>query len=98
LSSHEWDKFRYFEERRLGWLVSSLSILIATVLLACPIVILYFVTEPNARLGLVITFIVIFTLGLSLTTSANRDTIFAAAAAYSAVLVVFVSGDLANTK
>jgi len=98
MSPHEWDKFRYFEERRLSWLVTPLSITISTILLTCPIIILYFVTEPNARLGLVITFIVVFTLGLSCTTSANRDAIFAATAAYSAVLVVFVSGDLANSK
>jgi uncharacterized membrane protein YqjE len=78
--------------------VTSLSVTIAAFLLACPIVVLYFVTNPNARLALVITFIVFFALGLSVTTSANRDAIFAATAAYAAVLVVFVSGDLANAK
>jgi hypothetical protein len=78
--------------------VTSLSITIAAFLLACPIVVLYFVTNPNARLALVITFIIFFALGLSVTTSANRDAIFAGTAAYAAVLVVFVSGDLANTK
>jgi Na+/citrate or Na+/malate symporter len=78
--------------------VTSLSVTIAAFLLACPIVILYFVTNPDARLALVITFIVFFALGISVTTSANRDAIFAATAAYAAVLVVFVSGDLANTK
>ena len=66
-------------------------------LLTCPIIVLYFVTNPHARLGLVIAFIVLFALGLSLSTSASRDNIFAATAAYSAVLVVFVSGDLANS-
>jgi VIT1/CCC1 family predicted Fe2+/Mn2+ transporter len=98
LSSHEWDKFRHFEERRLNLLVTTLSVVIASFLLTCPIIVLYFVTEPNARLALVICFILIFALGLSVSTSANRDAIFAATAAYSAVLVVFVSGDLANTK
>jgi hypothetical protein len=61
-------------------------------------IVLYFVTNPNARLILVICFILIFALGPSVSTSANHDAIFAATAAYSAVLVVFVSGDLANTK
>jgi hypothetical protein len=98
LSGHEWDKFRHFEERRLGWLVTSLSVALATLLLSLPILVLYFVKQPNARLALVICFILIFALGLSLSTSANRDAIFAATAAYSAVLVVFVSGDLANAK
>lgn len=78
--------------------MTALSITIAAFLLTCPIVILYFVTNPNARLGLVITFIVLFALGLSLSTSANRDSIFGATAAYAAVLVVFVSGNLANSS
>lgn len=79
-------------------MVTSLSIAIATFLLVVPIIVLYFVTNPNARLALTITFIVAFAIGLGATTSANRDAIFAATAAYSAVLVVFVSGDLANAK
>lgn len=78
--------------------MTSLSVIIAAILLTCPIVVLYFVTNPNARLGLVIAFILLFALGLSLSTSANRDSIFAATAAYAAVLVVFVSGDLANSS
>lgn len=78
--------------------MTSLSVIIAAILLTCPIVVLYFVTNPNARLGLVIAFILMFALGLSLSTSANRDSIFAATAAYAAVLVVFVSGDLANSN
>ena len=98
LSPHEWDRFRHFKDRRLSWVVTSLSIAIATFLLVVPIIVLYFVTNPNARLALTITFIIAFAIGLSATTSANRDAIFAATAAYSAVLVVFVSGDLANAK
>ena len=98
LSPHEADRFRHFKDQRLSWVVTSMSVIIAAFLLACPIVVLYFVTTPHARLALVITFIVFFALGLSVTTSANRDAIFAATAAYAAVLVVFVSGDLANAK
>ena len=71
---------------------------VAYVLPVVTILVLYFVKQPNARLALVICFILVFALGLSLSTSANRDAIFAATAAYSAVLVVFVSGDLANAK
>lgn len=98
LPQNEWDKFRHFKDGRLSTLVTSLSIGIASFLLTCPIIVLYFVKNPNARLVLVIGFILIFALGLSVSTSANRDAIFAATAAYSAVLVVFVSGDLANAK
>ncbi|KAM0724193.1 hypothetical protein Q7P37_000075 [Cladosporium fusiforme] len=97
LSSRNSDPFRHFEERHLTWVVTSVSVTIAAILLTLPIVVLYFVTNPNARLGLVITFIVLFALGLSLSTGANRDSIFGATAAYAAVLVVFVSGNLANS-
>ena len=78
--------------------MTSLSVAIASFLLTCPIIVLYFVTEPNARLALVICFILTFALGLSFSTSANRDAIFAATAAYAAILVVLVSGDRANAK
>lgn len=82
----------------MSTLVTSLSIGIASFLLTCLIIVLYFVTNPNARLVLMICFILVFALGLSVSTSANRDAVFAATAAYSAVLAVFVSGDTANAK
>lgn len=59
---------------------------------------LYFVTDQDARLGLVITFVILFAIGLSLCTVATRDGIFAGTAAYAAVLIVFVSGNLSNGK
>ena len=59
---------------------------------------LYFVTDPDARLGLVVTFIILFAFGLSVSTGAMKDAIFAATVAYTAVLVVFVSGDLGNAR
>ena len=72
--------------------------MIATVHLIGSILALYFVTDPDARLALVILFIVLFALGLSISTGATRDSIFAATAAYTAVLVVFVSGNLGNAR
>jgi hypothetical protein len=87
---------RYFEERTLTWIVNACSTLIAATLLIGSIVALYFVHDSDARLGIVLGFIVLFALGLSLTTSANRDAIFAATAAYAAVLIVYISGDAVN--
>jgi MFS superfamily sulfate permease-like transporter len=68
------------------------------VLLIGPILALYFITDPDARLGLVIAFIVLFAAALAVSTGASRDSIFGATAAYTAVLVVFVSGDLGNAN
>ena len=98
MQSSKHEQIRYFNHSSLTLLANICSITIAAALLTVPIVVLYFVTDPDARLGLVILFIVLFAIGLSISTSATRDAIFAACAAYTAVLVVFVSGDLANTK
>lgn len=97
-STGQFKSARYFEEQRLVWVVSALSTAIAAILLIGSILTLYFVTNPDARLALVISFIVLFALGLSLSTAATRDRIFAATAAYAAVLVVFVSGNLGNAN
>ncbi|SMQ48024.1 unnamed protein product [Zymoseptoria tritici ST99CH_1A5] len=88
----------HYQEHQLQLLVSLISISIATVLLVGSILLLYFVQEPDSRLGLLIMFIILFAVGIRISTSASRDSIFAATAAYSAVLVVFVSGDLGNAK
>ena len=80
------------------YIVTILSTAIAGFLLIGSILLLYFVTSPDARLALVLSFIVLFAIGLNLTTSATRDSIFAATAAYAAVLVVFVSGNLGNVN
>lgn len=85
---------RYFHERSLTWLVNALSTTIAAVLLLGSILPLHFIKNPDVSLALVIVFIVLFAIGLSISTSASRDSVFAATAAYAAVLVVFVSGNL----
>jgi hypothetical protein len=65
-------------------------------LLVVPILALNFTSSPSARLGIVIAFILLFAIGLSLSTGVSRDTIFGATATYSAVLVVYVSGNLGD--
>lgn len=84
----------YFEEKTLLRLVNVVSTVVAGLLLIGSILALYFVIEPKKRLGLVVVFIVLFAVGLGATTSASRDVMFAATAAYTSVLVVFVSGNL----
>jgi hypothetical protein len=55
---------------------------------------LYFITDPAARLGIISAWTIAFGLSLRFLTSAKRAEIFASSAAFAAVLVVFVSGDL----
>lgn len=57
---------------------------------------LYWVRNPNAKLGIVSGLTVAFAGTLALFTNARRQDVFASTAAYAAVLVVFVSGNLAT--
>lgn len=89
---------QYFQAHSLALLANIVGISVAALLLIGPIIVLYFVTDPDARLALVVAFIVLFAIGLGVSTGATRDAIFAATAAYTAVLVVFVSGDLGKAR
>lgn len=74
------------------------SFIVAAVLLIGAIATLYFIRNPGARLGTIAAFIVLFALSVSVLPNAKRAEVFAAAAAYAAVLVVFVLGELGSTS
>ncbi len=76
------------------WAVAAISMLCDVILLAVAIVSLYFVSNPLVKLGLVVAYTALFTLTVPLLTNARRAEIYGAAAAYAAVLVVFISGNL----
>lgn len=78
--------------------VSALSLVLAAVLLIGAIVHLYSVENPGAKLGFVAMYTILFASSVAFCTSARRVEVFAATAAYAAVLVVFVSGDLGGSK
>ena len=61
--------------------------LLAAILLIGAIVNLYYVSSPKAKLGLVAMYTALFALSVALLTTAKRAEVFAAAAAYAAVLV-----------
>ncbi len=71
-----------------------ISTVLAAILLIGAIISLYWVKKPKARLGMIAGFTTLFALSVGLLTNAIRAEVFAATAAYAAVLVVFVSGDL----
>jgi hypothetical protein len=79
------------------WAVAVISIVLAAILLIGAITSLYFVTKPAARLGMIGAFTVLFALSVGVMTNATRAEVFTATAAYAAVLVVFVSGNLGNS-
>jgi hypothetical protein len=80
--------------------VTAIGLMLAAMLLVGAIVHLYFVLDPAAKLGFVAMYTLLFASSVAFCTNARRVEVFAATAAYAAVLVVFVSGDLggANTE
>ena len=62
------------------------------------ILLLYYFRSPSVRLARVLASIVLFAVGVSISTAATRDNRFASTEAYAAVLIVFVSGNLGDTN
>ncbi|GFF55802.1 monocarboxylate permease [Aspergillus lentulus] len=87
-----------FSEKSISNIVAIISTLLAAILLIGSITSLYFATTDAVKLGLVAVFTLVFALSVGLMTNARRAEIFAATAAYAAVLVVFVSGNISSLQ
>ena len=84
----------YTSERSISRFVAIFSTILAAVLLFGAIISLYIVQNKHALLGMLSGCTVLFAACVGLLTNARRDQIFGATAAYAAVLVVFISGNL----
>jgi hypothetical protein len=87
----------YISERSISNFVAILSTILASVLLFGAIISLYIVQNKHALLGMLSGWTVLFAACVGLLTNARRDQIFGATAAYAAVLVVFISGNLGGS-
>ncbi|KAH6666047.1 hypothetical protein B0J14DRAFT_205829 [Halenospora varia] len=94
LESHINNSIAHFSMRKINRAAAILNMLIAAVLLLGAIILLYFITDSHIRIGIICIFTVAFALSIYLLTNARRTEVFASTAAYAAVLVVFVSGNL----
>ncbi|KAF2803327.1 uncharacterized protein BDZ99DRAFT_453601 [Mytilinidion resinicola] len=92
------DRTGHYQERHVIWAVAVISTFIASVLLVGAIASLYAVQSSKGRLGMIGAFTALFALSVILLTNARRAEVFAATAAYAAVLVVFVSGNLGSSN
>jgi hypothetical protein len=92
------DRTALFRDSHIVRTVATLDLIFAAILLVGAIVTLYSVSSAEAKLGLVAMFTMLFAATVALCTNAKRAEVFAATAAYAAVLVVFVSGDLGGSK
>ncbi|KAH8646767.1 hypothetical protein BX600DRAFT_518792 [Xylariales sp. PMI_506] len=88
-----------FDEKSVSLAVTAISIVVAAVLLVGSITAFYFIETPSTKLILIYVFTAAFALSVGMMTNARRAEIFAATAAYVAVLVVFVSnGNLSSSS
>ena len=87
-----------YKSSHIIWTVAILDLLLAAILFIGAVVSLYYVASPRAKLALVAMYTLVFAMSVALCTNARKAEVFAATAAYAAVLVVFVSGDLGGTK
>jgi hypothetical protein len=92
------DRTTVYKGQHVAWTVAAISMLCAAVLLVVAIVSLYIVNSPTAKLGMVTAYTILFALSIALLTNAKRAEIYGAAAAYAAVLVVFISGNLGSSQ
>ncbi|KAF2472523.1 uncharacterized protein BDR25DRAFT_366519 [Lindgomyces ingoldianus] len=86
----DWEGMYYFPETTIKHIVSFTSVLLAAALLVGAITSLYFVKKPSNMIGLLAAFTTMFAGSVGLLTNARKVDIYAATAAYAAVLVVFV--------
>ncbi|OTA67176.1 hypothetical protein K449DRAFT_430367 [Hypoxylon sp. EC38] len=80
-----------YSDAKIRIVVHTLGSILSTIVPILSIVILYFSESMPLRLSLVCIFSVIFSVAMSLITNARRVEIFAAAAAFASVQVVFIS-------
>ncbi len=88
----------FYKRSRVDVLVGLIITGIIFVLLVLPVVALYKLTAFNTKpdttfsaIGVLVVFTLLFSAAMSLLTKARRHELFAASAAYCAVLVVFIS-------
>jgi hypothetical protein len=87
-----------FSEHGIFWAVAIADVIVSIVLLIGAMVSLFIVTSPTARISMVCGFTALFAVCVGILTKARRHEVFAASAAYAAVLVVFVSGELGGIR
>jgi hypothetical protein len=71
--------------------------LVATILIIGAVGALFYVDRLEAKLGIIAGFTALFALSVAFLTTATRSEIYATTAAYTAVLVVFISGNVGST-
>jgi hypothetical protein len=88
------DRTTFYAGKTVARTVSVISVVVAAILVVVAIASLYVVSNDAAKLGMVAAYTLLFAASTALMTTASRAEVYASTAAYAAVLVVYVSGDL----
>ena len=86
--------FTILSDNRVRRTTRVVAVVLASILPVLSIVILYYVHSTNIRIGLIVVFSTLFSAVVALVSDARNVEVMAGTAAYAAVLVVFVSGNL----
>ncbi len=88
----------YFPQRRVRLVSAIISTILSAILLIGAIVCLLLIPNEKwkLRVGMRVLFTVLFAVVVGLLTNARRAELFGCTAAYAAVLVVFVSGNISR--
>lgn len=92
------DRTTVFTGHKVVLAVAGISMFVAAVLMVVAIASLYVVSSQTVRLGMIAVYTLLFSISLAFLTNAKRTEIYASTAAYAAVLVVFVSGNLGQSN
>ena len=90
-------RLNYYDPRKVDKLVNCIITVVIFILMVLPVVAMYELSNMGTRanpfeaIGILIIFSLLFGLAMSSLTKAIRQELFAASAAYCAVLVVFIS-------
>ena len=95
IAEEERSQYRY--RARGDKSLSLINIVLSAAMLFRAIYDLFYVQDLNKPLGIVAGYTVVVAACIALSSNARRSEIFGACAAYAAVLVVFVSGNLDNS-
>lgn len=81
----------HINENHVSAVAAAISMVIAAILLVGAVVVLNILKQRKTQLGLIAMFTVLFAASVGILTNARRAEIFGSTAAYTAVLVVFIS-------
>lgn len=87
------EPLRYYSDSAITLAIDTASTIAAYLLTVAPIFALYYVERRAAKIAIVAVFALTFCVAMTLLTTARRTEHFLALAAFTAVLVVFVSSD-----